>query len=207
MFVTGPQNILHLHRLRALCDAVIVGAGTVDADNPQLTTRLVAGSNPARVILDPSCRLPSSHTVFSDGNAVTLRVCRTGNAAPATLGPAERRLEIAAPDGALDLSALLRQLHALGYFRVLIEGGGVTVSSFLQAGLLDRVHIAVAPVLIGEGRPAVRLAPRSRLRDCLRPRHRIYRTGNDILFDCDLRAVAEPASIPAMTAPISQRIL
>ncbi len=64
--VTGPENILHLHRLRALCDAVVVGAGTVVADNPRLTTRLVVGSNPARVILDPACRLPAAHLVFSD---------------------------------------------------------------------------------------------------------------------------------------------
>ena len=53
-FVTGPQNILHLHRMRALCDAVIVGAGTVAADNPQLTTRHVPGPSPLRVVFDPS---------------------------------------------------------------------------------------------------------------------------------------------------------
>src|ERR1700722_4064887 len=58
-YVTGPENILHLHRLRALCDVVVVGAGTVAADNPRLTTRLVPGGNPVRVILDPECRLPA----------------------------------------------------------------------------------------------------------------------------------------------------
>ena len=66
--VTGPENILHLHRLRALCDAVVVGAGTVAADNPRLTTRLVAGSNPVRVILDPACRLPAdAHRIQRPG--------------------------------------------------------------------------------------------------------------------------------------------
>jgi len=189
--VTGPENILHLHRLRALCDAVIVGAGTVAADNPRLTTRLVAGSNPVRVILDPACRLPPAHTVFNDGAALTLRVCAAGSAAAAEArARGEDTLEVAACEGALDLRDLLRQLRALGFSRVFVEGGGVTVSSFLQAGLLDRLHIAIAPLLIGEGRPAIRMPPRLRLQDCLRLQHRVYRAGADILFDCDLRALA-----------------
>ena len=62
------------------------------------------------------------------------------------------------------------------------------MSSFLEAGLLDRLHIAVAPLLIGEGRPAIRMAPRRLLKDCMKVKPRIYRTGEDVLFDCDLRA-------------------
>jgi diaminohydroxyphosphoribosylaminopyrimidine deaminase/5-amino-6-(5-phosphoribosylamino)uracil reductase len=187
--VTGPENILHLHRLRALCDAVIVGAGTVAADNPRLTTRLVAGSNPVRVILDPACRLPPEHAVFNDRAAPTLRVCAADSPAAAEArARGEDILEVAACDGALDLADLLRQLRALGFSRIFVEGGGVTVSSFLKADLLDRLHIAIAPLLIGEGRPAIRMPPRARLQDCMRLRHRVYRAGSDILFDCDLRA-------------------
>jgi diaminohydroxyphosphoribosylaminopyrimidine deaminase/5-amino-6-(5-phosphoribosylamino)uracil reductase len=189
--VTGPENILHLHRLRALCDAVVVGAATVAADNPRLTTRLVAGANPVRVILDPGCRLPPAHTVFNDQAALTLRACAAGSAAAvAARARGEQTLEVAASEGSLDLKDLLRQLHALGYSRIFVEGGGVTVSSFLTAGLLDRLHIAIAPLLIGEGRPAIRLPPQLRLQDCLRFQHRVYRAGSDILFDCDLRAAA-----------------
>ncbi len=191
LFVTGPENILHLHRLRALCDAVVVGAGTVSADNPRLTTRLVAGASPVRVILDPACRLPAALSVFNDRQAETLRVCAAGNAAARhRLATGERVLEVASGRSGLDLMELTRQLHARGYHRLLIEGGGVTVSSFLQAGLLDRLHIAVAPVLIGDGRPAVRLPPQLRLQDCRHLCHRVFRSGNDILFDCDLRAAA-----------------
>lgn len=188
-FVTGPENILHLHRLRALCDVIVVGAGTVGADNPRLTTRLVRGRNPVRVILDPACRLPAKLSVFSDGEAQTLRVCASGKSPPPhILGRSECPLEIPVVSTGLDLRALLTQLRARGYHRVLIEGGGVTVSSFLQAGLVDRLHLAIAPVLIGDGRPAVQLPPQLRLQDCLRLRHRIHRSGADILFDCDLRA-------------------
>ena len=74
-WVTGQENILHLHRLRALCDAVVVGAGTVAVDDPQLTTRLVSGPNPLRVVLDPGRRLGDHHRVFNDDDAETLYVC------------------------------------------------------------------------------------------------------------------------------------
>ena len=209
--VTGPENILHLHRLRALCDAIIVGAGTIEADNPRLTTRLVAGSNPLRVIIDPACRLPPAHAVFSDRQASTLRATIGGSGAAAEArSRGEELLEVRPNGHGLDLRDLLHQLHARGCCRVFVEGGGVTVSSFLEAGLLDRLHIAVAPLLIGEGRPTVRMSPRLRLQDCLRLRHRVYRAGLDILFDCDLRAAPEPRTnghdIEAAAATI-QRVL
>jgi diaminohydroxyphosphoribosylaminopyrimidine deaminase / 5-amino-6-(5-phosphoribosylamino)uracil reductase len=194
-FVTGPENIMHLHRLRALCDAVVVGARTVEADNPRLTTRLVNGRNPLRVILDPQCRLAGSYHVFTDGAAPTLRVCAAGtDGAQRARDRGEDVLEVAHQDGRLDLEEVLRQLHARKCWRVFVEGGGVTVSSFLEAGLLDRLHIAVAPLLIGEGRPAIRLAAHLRLKDCMAIQPRIYRTGRDILYDCNLRATA-PARV------------
>ena len=206
-WVTGPENILHMHRLRALCDAVIIGAGTVEADNPRLTTRLVEGSNPLRVIIDPACRLPAAHAVFSDRQAPTVRAAIAGMAtAAAARERGEEVLEVRACGDGLDLGDLLHQLRARGHRRILVEGGGVTVSSFLEAGLLDRLHITVAPLLIGAGRPAVRLSPRTKLRDCLRLHHRIYRVGLDVLFDCDLRASAGAVN-GSMPASTMQRIL
>jgi riboflavin-specific deaminase-like protein len=208
--VTGPENILHLHRLRALCDAVVVGATTVAADNPRLTTRLVAGTNPVRVILDPGCRLPQAHTVFSDQAALTLRACAAGSVAAAEArARGEDTLEVAACESGLDLKDLLRQLRARGYCRIFVEGGGVTVSSFLTAGLLDRLHIAIAPLLIGEGRPAIRLPPQLRLQDCLRLQHRVFRAGSDILFDCDLRATTNGHANghPSPSSTVVRRVL
>ena len=199
-FVTGPQNILHLHRLRALCDAVIVGARTVENDNPRLTTRLVSGDNPLRVVLDPKRRLADSHHVFSDGDATTVRV--TGRVPGGAARATERELVVAYVDGRLDLHDLVRQLRARGCARIFVEGGGVTVSAFLEAGLLDRLHIAVAPLLIGEGRPAIRMAPRRLLKDCMKVRPRIYRTGEDVLFDCDLRA--NGAAVTQKTADVAE---
>ena len=191
-FVTGSDNLVHVHRMRALCDAVVVGAGTVAADDPQLTTRRVPGSNPLRVVFDPGRRLPASFRLFTDGAAPTLYICErsrvaagethVGCATIAAIDGRERREQAA---------EALRLLRARGCTRVLVEGGGVTVSTFLEANLLDRLQIAVAPVLIGEGRPAVRLAPHVRLRDCRRPAYRVFRMGGDVLFDCDLTRDAD----------------
>jgi riboflavin biosynthesis pyrimidine reductase len=88
-------------------------------------------------------------------------------------------------DGHLDLAHLLRRLRERGLQTAFVEGGGVTVSAFLQAGLLDRLQIAVAPVVIGDGRPGLQLPPSPSMGECLRPRHRVFRMGEDILFDCE----------------------
>jgi riboflavin-specific deaminase-like protein len=206
-YVTGEASILHLHRLRALSDCVVVGAGTVAADNPRLTTRLVSGENPVRVVLDPHLRLPPTHYVFSDGQAPTLRVRAQGVALPARRFSANvEDIEVPAAAGKLDLEALLAELQSRGHRSILVEGGGVTVSAFLAAGLLDRLHIAVAPFIMGEGRPGVRVASPARLQDCLRPPPRIYALGDDVLFDCDLRA-GGPDGERTETAQVIRRLL
>jgi diaminohydroxyphosphoribosylaminopyrimidine deaminase / 5-amino-6-(5-phosphoribosylamino)uracil reductase len=186
-FVTGDGNIIHLHRMRALCDAIVVGAGTVAADNPQLTTRHVQGPNPLRVIFDPARRLLPTFRVFTEQAAPTLYMC-----AQSRIAPGETHMGAATIVG-LDTDEpgegagnVLRLLHARGCARVFVEGGGVTVSRFLEANLLDRLQIAIAPVIIGDGRPAIRLEPHARLRDCRRPGYRVFRMGGDVLFDCEL---------------------
>jgi riboflavin-specific deaminase-like protein len=188
-FVTGDDNLIHVHRLRALCDAVVVGAGTVAADDPQLTTRHVPGPNPLRVVIDPGRRLEPTFKVFTDRQAATLYVCGRARLATAdTHVGSAMAAAIDESDPGSEAVQVLQLLRARGCARVLVEGGGVTVSAFLEADLLDRLQIAIAPVLIGEGRPAIRLAPQTRLRDCRRPDYRVYRMGGDILFDCDLTA-------------------
>lgn len=198
-FVTGPMSILHLHCLRALSDCVIVGAGTVAADNPRLTTRLVSGANPVRVLLDRQLRLPITHTVFNDGQAPTLRVRARGvRLPPALVSPNIDDLEIDAPSGKFDLRALTTELWSRGLRTILVEGGGVTVSAFLEAQLIDRLHIAVAPFVIGEGRPGLRIPSAVQLQDCLRPPPRVYALGGDVLFDCDMRSHSPPENAPSV---------
>ncbi len=207
-YVTGDENILHLHRMRALCDAVIVGAGTVAADDPQLTTRYVEGPNPLRVVLDPTRRLAQHYKVFNDDSAPTLYVCARSlaRAGETHVGRAALVALDDRPDG-VDAGEVLQELRARGCHRIFVEGGGVTVSMFLEANLLERLQIAIAPLLIGDGRPAIRLAPRMALSDCHRPRYRVFRMGADVLFDCEIGPDGNNAAAQTEPQPPITRVI
>jgi diaminohydroxyphosphoribosylaminopyrimidine deaminase / 5-amino-6-(5-phosphoribosylamino)uracil reductase len=207
-FVTGEENILHLHRMRALCDAVVVGAGTVAADDPQLTTRRVPGPHPLRVVLDPARRLADHYKVFVDDSAETLYICTSAVVEPdeTHMGLAPIRTVADAPNG-MDAAAVLGLLRERGCHRIFVEGGGVTVSMFLQADLLDRLQMAIAPLIIGNGRPAIRLPARDALSECRRPRYRVFRMGGDVFFDCDLRNMGEGPEAGSDTLPVVTRII
>ena len=192
-YVTGPADIRRLHRLRALVDAVVVGAGTIASDDPRLTVRDVEGDNPVRVVLDPDGRLDPNQRVFTDGAARTLIIRRApasqGAGRPSTAGHVLNVLMIPVDaDGRFDPRVVVQALRDLGYRRILVEGGGITISRFLQAGALDRLHVTVAPLLIGSGRPALTLDPIMSLQQALRPPCRHFHLGDDILFDLDLRS-------------------
>ena len=198
-YITGPEDIRRLHRLRALVDAVIVGVVTVALDDPQITVRKVEGENPVRVVLDPDGRLGQDRRVFSDGVAPTIVVRRAGVDDPqaARDGPDDPKGPGDGPPEVLTLpasgaegfepGAVLEALRARGLRRVLVEGGGVTVSRFLEAGVLDRLHLAVAPMLMGSGRPGITLPPIETLDQSLRAQCRHVPLGDDLLFDLDLR--------------------
>jgi diaminohydroxyphosphoribosylaminopyrimidine deaminase/5-amino-6-(5-phosphoribosylamino)uracil reductase len=182
-YVTGPENIRHMHRLRALCDAVIVGAGTVEADDPQLTTRLVVGDNPVRVVIDPALRVARERLIFRDHSARTLVVCDKQRAAA---GHAAELIPLAQQNGVLPVARLIDELRARGLRRLFIEGGGVTVSHFLGARALSRLHVTICPVIIGQGKPGIALPGVERMEQALRPKARRFSLGDDVLFDCEL---------------------
>ena len=189
-YITGPADIRRLHRLRALVDAVVVGAGTVAADDPRLTVRQVEGDNPVRVVLDPNGRLGDDRAVFRDRAARTV-VVRRGPAGRTGAPPTRDILVLpgddASADGSVAPSAIVAALRAQGLSRILVEGGGVTVSRFLGAGVLTRLHVTVAPLIIGSGRHAFTLPPVPSLDRALRPPCRRFQLGDDVLFDLDLR--------------------
>ena len=182
-YINGPDNLTHLHRLRALADAVVVGAATVALDDPRLTVRRVEGANPVRVVLDPGRRLPVERHVFTEADAPTLLFSREASGghglAEVVAAPAE--------GSGLCLDSVLAELNRRRLHRVLIEGGGATVSGFLRARALDRLQICVAPLIIGSGRPGITLPEIETLKEALRPRSRVFSMGNDVLFDLDLR--------------------
>jgi diaminohydroxyphosphoribosylaminopyrimidine deaminase/5-amino-6-(5-phosphoribosylamino)uracil reductase len=189
-FVNGPDGLVHLHRLRALCDAVIVGASTACLDNPQLTTRRVPGANPTRVVLDPTLRVPADARVFNDGQAPTLLVCDEAHRARAEdrLGADKVIVVARGGHGQLQLPELVQALRQLGLRTLFVEGGGVTVSQFVQQGCLDRLHLIVAPLLIGAGHPGLQVRRSDAMADALRPPARSFVLGSDVLWDLDLRS-------------------
>ena len=190
-WIGGPGDLLHTHRLRALCDVVLVGAGTVKHDDPRLTTRLCDGPSPVRVILDTDRRLGPDYGVFRGGPRTVL-ACAADTPGGDTQGEAEVLRLPRNEGGGLDLPALLRALSAQGLRRIFVEGGGLTVSRFLAAGCLDRLHVTVAPVLLGSGIPAFTLPEAARIADGMRFTWGVHNLGDDVLFDIALHR-ARPA--------------
>jgi diaminohydroxyphosphoribosylaminopyrimidine deaminase/5-amino-6-(5-phosphoribosylamino)uracil reductase len=183
-WLTGEADLCHTHRLRALADAVIVGASTVRQDNPRLTVRHCSGDQPVRVVLDANLALPEDRDVFCDSAAETLVLAaadRVGGATrigQAEIVPVPREAERLAP------SAIRAALARRGLYWLFLEGGGVTVSRFLAAGALDRLQIVLAPVILGSGRPSLQLPEIPALSGALKPRVRHVALGDDMLVDC-----------------------
>lgn len=187
-YINCPAALEHLHRLRALVDAVVVGVETACRDDPQLTVRRVSGPNPVRVVVDPRRRLPQSARLFNEQGRTI--VVSTGSSAFRMLGV--ETISLPAVDGQFSPADILVALAELGLRRVLVEGGANTLSRFMQAGCLDRLHIMVAPLILGAGRPSFAFGAVDRIEEALHPSARVHRLGNDILFDCDLCAQRVP---------------
>ncbi len=180
-FVTGAADREHLHRLRALVDAVVVGVNTVVADDPWLTVRDVPGASPVRVILDPDARTPSTSRVMVDAGTPTLWIVSDDTPPISGLAPHVDVVQLSrspAGDG-FGPNEVLRVLAQRGLTRVLVEGGGVTVSRFVASGVIDRLWVTTAPLLIGDGVPGLRFAGADRLAHALRAPSRRFMLGDD----------------------------
>jgi len=191
-FVTGEEDRRHLHRLRALADAVVVGAATVIADDPQLTVRSVPGRSPVRVVLDPHGRVSPDRRLLTDAMAPTLWVLGRDAPERQVAAPAET-LRLPTDDGRFTARQVLEVLALRGLGRVLVEGGGRTVSRMLAERALQRLYLTVAPVLIGDGVRGIQFAGSPGMSDALRPPTRRFLLGADVLFELDLAAGAVPA--------------
>jgi diaminohydroxyphosphoribosylaminopyrimidine deaminase/5-amino-6-(5-phosphoribosylamino)uracil reductase len=183
-WINGANALDHLHALRAAVDAVVVGVGTVVADDPQLTVRRVAGDHPARVVIDPTGRIPDGARCFqSDG---TRRYCVM--ATDAALPHGVRPIVLPRNGETICPAEIVRHLFGLGLRRILIEGGSDTISRFIDAGVVDRLHVLLAPIILGSGRPGLELAPITLVAQAMRPTARVHVfPDGDVLFDCDLR--------------------
>jgi diaminohydroxyphosphoribosylaminopyrimidine deaminase / 5-amino-6-(5-phosphoribosylamino)uracil reductase len=184
-YINGAPALDHLHRIRAEVDAVVVGAGTVVADDPQLTVRRVPGRSPARVVIDPTGRLksPAKWLEHNGASCFVITACSVEK-----LPPGLEHLRLETRDGAIPPRAIVDALFARGMKKILIEGGARTISAFIDAGCIDRLHLLFAPIIIGSGRNGLDLAPISDLSGALRPSTTLYPLGaREFLIDCDLR--------------------
>lgn len=178
-YVTGPQDREHLHRLRALVDAVLVGAGTVTADDCRLTVREVPGTNPVRVVLDPWARVPVASRVLTDPQAPTLWLVGPSAEVPNALAGHVEVVRLDG-DGLAEPARVVALLQARGLDRLLVEGGGRVVSSFLAARAVDRLYLTTAPLLIGDGIPGVRFEGADALSGAVTGRSRRWFLGEDV---------------------------
>ena len=189
-YINGQAGLAHLHRLRALVDAVVIGVGTAIADDPQLTVRRVEGPSPARVIIDPHGRLPSTARVLAADGIRRLVIAKAGT--PAKLPAGVEIVPLPADQGRLAPAAIIAALADRGFRRILIEGGADTVSRFLAARCLDRLHILVAPIILGSGQSSLTLPPIERVDEAIRAPMRAHILEEDVLLDCDLSAQRLP---------------
>ncbi|MFB7641275.1 bifunctional diaminohydroxyphosphoribosylaminopyrimidine deaminase/5-amino-6-(5-phosphoribosylamino)uracil reductase RibD [Peribacillus butanolivorans] len=153
-WITGEESRHSVHLLRDEVDAILIGIGTVLADNPSLTTRLPegGGKNPIRIILDSELRVPLDANVVQVSDAKTVIVTQENTSVDKIAALSEKGIEfiiVPKTDAGLDLRILMEELNKKGITDVLLEGGSEVNSSFLRAGLIDKYLIYVAPKLLG----------------------------------------------------------
>jgi 3,4-dihydroxy 2-butanone 4-phosphate synthase/GTP cyclohydrolase II len=188
-WISGEEERTLSHALRAACDAVMVGVGTVLRDDCRLNVRMVPGASPLRVVLDSTLRTPSTALLF-DGDAPTIflttekaaeddrkRVCEAG---------AGVRVLPSGPGG-VDLKAALALLRAEGVRSVMVEGGAQVITSLLSAGLADRLVVGTAPRIIGAGTEAVGDLGVARVTEGIVLRNRsVHLTADDVVTAWDV---------------------
>ncbi|MGI9424686.1 MAG: RibD family protein [Hyphomicrobiaceae bacterium] len=184
-WINGAAALAHVHRIRASVDAVVVGVGTAISDDPELTVRHTAGRDPARVVIDPNGRLSADAKCLRDDGTRRILI-RNGNST------AHCNAEVLSlpksNEAQLCPREITRQLYAIGLKKILIEGGAMTVSAFVDAGAVDRLHVLVAPIILGSGKTGLDLSPINKLTDAIRPDTSVHMLdGGEVLFDCNLR--------------------
>jgi GTP cyclohydrolase II len=196
-WISGEPERQVSHALRAACDAVLIGAGTAVRDDPELTVRLVSGASPTRVVLDSTLRLPLSAKVLRP-EAATLVVTTERSDPPRReqLRGLGVRVEVVPDDGGqVDLAAALARLRALGMESVLVEGGARVITGLLARGLVDRIVVAVAPLVLGSGTEAVEQLDIARVSDGIRLANRlVVPVGDDVILAGDVRRPPDQAA-------------
>ena len=191
-WVTGEKARRYVHRLRHAADAILVGIGTIQADDPSLTARLASkkSADPARIVLDTHLSIsPKARILKLDSNSDTILV--TGH----TVSDAKKKrvvkkgvrlIEQPVKNGRIDMKSLMRQLGSMGITSLLIEGGSRVIASAFSSGIVDKVLFFYAPKILGgdDGQPICRGPGPQLMKDCIRLKNiRVQRFDDDVMIE------------------------
>jgi diaminohydroxyphosphoribosylaminopyrimidine deaminase / 5-amino-6-(5-phosphoribosylamino)uracil reductase len=189
-WISSDSSLKFAHQLRAEHDAILVGIGTVLADNPRLNVRLVEGQDPLRIVVDGRLQISDNANVLIDGAAKNTLIATTDAADEkriaeiSNLGAEILRLPAEEGTGRVNLQALLAELQNRSIKSILVEGGAGIITALLSARLVNRMVIAIAPKIIGQGIEAIGDLGITKLNDALTFRYfQTSRLGPDMIFD------------------------
>ena len=189
-WISAEESQRFVHQLRAEHDAIMVGIGTILVDDPELTVRLVKGKNPVRICLDSQLRIPVNARVFQ-GEGRTLIVTTEGGSRERIEALQGKGGEVLVAqrglDEQVDLRSVMKTLAELGIASILVEGGKGVITSLLQGGLVNRMVVITAPLIIGKGIEGIGDLGITELKQAIRPSSwEIKQLGEDVVFDLRL---------------------
>ncbi len=188
-WISSEASRKYVHFLRSTNDGIMVGAGTVIADNPQLTVRHAKGKNPLRIIVDSKLRIPIKSSVLTDDNPHQTIIATTSNApsrkitAIKKLG-AEVLVVKKERNGKVSFSSLLKELGKREIMSVLVEGGSGMITALLKVNLVDKMIIPISPRILGKGLEAIGDLNINKIKDAIKfSSFKTMKKGDDLIFE------------------------
>ncbi len=188
-WISSEESRRYVHYLRSINDGIMVGAGTVATDNPQLTVRHVKGKNPIRIIVDSKLRISIKSSVLTDDNTPLTLIAVTSGASDVKMSSVKKRgAEVLVVkkmrNGRVSLKDLLIKLGKREIISVLVEGGSEIITSLLKANLVDKMIIPIAPKIIGKGLEAIGDLNINKINNAVRfSSFKTMKKGDDIIFE------------------------
>ena len=188
-WISSEASRKYVHFLRSTNDGIMVGAGTVTADNPQLTVRHVKGKNPLRIIVDSKLRIPIKSSVLTDDNPHQTIIATTSNT-PARKITAIKKLGVEVlvvrkeRNGKVSFSSLLKELGKREIMSVLVEGGSGMITALLKVNLVDKMIIPISPRILGKGLEAIGDLNINKIRNAIKfSSFKTMKKGDDLIFE------------------------
>ena len=180
-YINEKDSITYLHCLRSISDAVLVGVNTIIKDNPLLTTRKITGSNPVRIVIDPSLKLTNKYKIFKDNNT---NIIFTNTRSKKKL---KNSVIVTFPKKNFTKN-IYKYLKSMSLNNILIEGGPTTLSKFIDLKLLNIMQFIISPTLIGSGIDSLKLKPITNLNKAIRVKNTISKLGKEIIVTLDFNS-------------------